>query len=211
MSRLIAHNSHYVVSASGDKIGSSIFERKKKFVESIPAALAGLNGLLAAAGGCFPALCDVLARVAELPRFAPQKDTGLVVDVCSFSYHRGVPDDYSGNGGGFVFDCRAVHNPGRYEPYKKLTGMDEPVKKFLEEKSEIAAFLANASSLVDTMVEEYLRRGFRHIQICFGCTGGQHRSVYSAEYMAHRLSQKYGIKVNVDHKMQGVAYTLEAR
>lgn len=188
-----------------------IFERKKKFVESIPAALEGLNGLLAAVCDRFPTLRDVLARVAALPRFAPQKDAGLVVDVYSFSYHRGIPDDYSGNGGGFVFDCRAVHNPGRYEPYKKLTGMDEPVKKFLEEKSEIAAFLANASSLVDTMVEEYLRRGFRHIQVCFGCTGGQHRSVYSAEYMAHHLSQKYGIKVNVNHKMQGVAYTLEAR
>lgn len=188
-----------------------IFEHKKKFVESIPAALAQLNELLAPVSFRYPSLADVLARVAALPRFEPQKKEGLVVDVYSFSYRRGVPEDYSGNGGGFVFDCRAIHNPGRYEPYKKLTGRDEPVMKFLEEQSNIAAFLDNAYSLVDEMVETYLERGFSHIQVCFGCTGGQHRSVYSAEHMAHHLSKKYGIKVNVDHKMQGIAYTLESQ
>ena len=188
-----------------------IFEHKKKFIESIPAALVQLNGLLAGVESLYPCLCDVLSRVAALPRFAPQKSEGLVADVYSFSYRRGIPEDYSGNGGGFVFDCRAIHNPGRYEPYKKLTGRDEPVMRFLEEQSEIASFLDNAYSLVDEMVDVYLERGFSHIQVCFGCTGGQHRSVYSAEHMAQHLSQKYGIKVNVDHKMQGIAYTLEPR
>ena len=188
-----------------------IFERKKKFVETIPAALAQLNELLASMGAFLPCLSDVVSRVSALPRFAPQKEGGLVVDIFSFSYHRGIPEDYSGNGGGFVFDCRAIHNPGRYEPYKKLTGMDEPVIKFLEEKSEIARFLENAYSLVDTMVEKYLERGFSHIQVSFGCTGGQHRSVYSAESMARHLSQKYGIKINVKHIMQNVSYAIDAK
>lgn len=188
-----------------------IFERKKKFVETIPAALAQLNELLASMGAFLPCLSDVVSRVSALPRFAPQKVGELVVDIYSFSYHRGIPEDYSGNGGGFVFDCRAIHNPGRYEPYKKLTGMDEPVIKFLEEKSEIARFLENAYSLVDTMVEKYLERGFSHIQVSFGCTGGQHRSVYSAESMARHLSQKYGIKINVKHIMQNVSYAIDAK
>ena len=143
-----------------------------------------------------------------MPRFVPDEHEGLVVDVYSFSYRRGIPEDYSGNGGGFVFDCRAIHNPGRYEPYKKLTGMDEPVKKFLEEQSRIADFLENVYALADNMVEDYLKRGFSHIQLCFGCTGGQHRSVYSAEHTAEHIAKKFGVRVNVNHIMQGVKYTL---
>lgn len=185
-----------------------LFERKKRFVESIPAAMAQLNELLCKVEDVLPTLCGLMKEIAAMPRFVPDEHEGLVVDVYSFSYRRGIPEDYSGNGGGFVFDCRAIHNPGRYEPYKKLTGMDEPVKKFLEEQSCIADFLENVYALADNMVEDYLRRGFSHIQLCFGCTGGQHRSVYSAEHTAEHIAKKFGVRVNVNHIMQGVKYTL---
>lgn len=185
-----------------------IIEHKKKFIESIPAALMQLSELLVEDKLGFPLLTSIINDVSRLPRFAPRKKGKLVVDVYSFSYHRGIPEDYSGNGGGFVFDCRAIHNPGRYEPYKKLTGMDEPVIKFLEENSTVSVFLEKVYSLVDEMVEKYIERGFSHIQVSFGCTGGQHRSVYSAEHTAHHIYEKYGITVNVNHIMQNKQYSL---
>ena len=186
-----------------------LFERKKAFVESIPAALEQLSALLD--GGEFPYIMSLVNEIAALPMFVRSESKELVVDVVSFSYKRGIPDDTSGNGGGFVFDCRAIHNPGRYEPYKKLTGMDEPVIKFLETESDIAAFLDNAYALVDEMVDTYKKRGFTHVQVCCGCTGGQHRSVYSAEHIARHVADKFGVKVVVTHKMQGVCYVIEAR
>ncbi|MBQ2787403.1 MAG: phosphotransferase [Bacteroidaceae bacterium] len=186
-----------------------IFERKKKFVESIPNALMQLHEILCSTKELFPVLCKIIEKVRLMPRFTPVDKGHLVVDVFSFSYHRGIPEDYSGNGGGFVFDCRAVHNPGRYQEYKKLTGMDAPVIKFLEEKSNITEFLNSVYSLVDPMVENYLERGFSHIQLCFGCTGGQHRSVYSAEHTAWHIAEKFGVKVNVNHIMQNKVYSIE--
>ena len=159
----------------------------------------------------FPLLYTLTRSTAKLPRFANHDSKSLTVDVLSFSYRRGIPEDYSGNGGGFVFDCRAIHNPGRYEPYKKLTGLDAPVIEFLEKESEIAQFLQSAYSMTDNMVETYLKRGFSHIQICCGCTGGQHRSVYSAEHIAHHIADKYGVRVNVNHTMQNISYTIEEK
>lgn len=187
-----------------------LFERKKTFVESIPAALMQLNDLLCRVQD-FPYLARVVGETARLPRFVKVEEKELTVDVISFSYKRGIPEDYSGNGGGFVFDCRAIHNPGRYEPYKKLTGMDEPVKHFLETESDIHAFLQNAYSLVDNMVSVYLERGFTHIQVCCGCTGGRHRSVYSAEHIARHIADKYAVCVRVNHSMLNVSYTLEKK
>lgn len=188
-----------------------LFERKKAFVESIPAALGQLEELLGQAAGDFPYILSLVREIAALPMFAARELGELTVDVMSFSYKRGIPDDTSGNGGGFVFDCRAIHNPGRYEPYKKLTGMDEPVIKFLEAESNIAEFLDNAYALVDNMVDTYKRRGFTHIQVCCGCTGGQHRSVYSAEHIARHVAEKFGVRVAVTHKMQNVSYVIESR
>ena len=187
-----------------------LFERKKAFIESIPAALKQLSELLGEKDD-FPYISSLVDEVSQLPVFATNKLAELTVDVMSFSYKRGIPDDNSGNGGGFVFDCRAIHNPGRYEQYKKLTGMDEPVIKFLEEDGEITAFLENAYSLVDNMVETYLRRGFNHVQVCCGCTGGQHRSVYSAEHIARHVADKFGVRVVVTHKMQNINYVIESR
>ena len=187
-----------------------LFERKKAFVESIPAALEQLLQLLAEVGD-FEYIRSLVQEISVLPMFVRNESKELTVDVVSFSYKRGIPDDTSGNGGGFVFDCRAIHNPGRYEPYKKLTGMDAPVIEFLEKESNIAEFLENAYALVDNMVDTYKKRGFTHIQVCCGCTGGQHRSVYSAEHIARHVADKFGVRVVVTHKMQGVHYVIEAK
>jgi RNase adaptor protein for sRNA GlmZ degradation len=126
---------------------------------------------------------------------------GLAVRIYSFSYHRGgVPKDKTGNGGGFVFDGRAIPNPGREEQFKNLTGKDAPVIDFLDQQESAQQFLAHARSLVDASVSEYRRRGFKNLMVSFGCTGGQHRSVYLAEQLARHLRGKNGLKVIVHHR-----------
>lgn len=134
----------------------------------------------------------------------------LVVRVFSFSFHKGIPGDDSGNGGGYVFDCRSTHNPGRYEPYKKLTGLDEPVIRFLEDDGEILVFLESVYKLVDAHVSRYIQRGFTDLMVCFGCTGGQHRSVYSAQHLAEHINKKFGIEVQICHREQHINQTLPA-
>lgn len=137
---------------------------------------------------------ETLVRMTGLPRLAPGSlGEGLTVTVTSFSFKKGIPEDPSGNGGGYVFDCRSIHNPGRYEPYKKLTGKDEPVIRFLEEDGEILTFLEHVYGVVEPHVETYSRRGFTSLMVSFGCTGGQHRSVYCAEHLAARLASKYPV------------------
>jgi hypothetical protein len=132
----------------------------------------------------------------------------LVVRVFSFSYGKGIPQDESGNGGGYVFDCRSTHNPGRYEPYKKLTGLDEPVIRFLEDDGEILTFLDSVYRLADAHVARYLQRGFTSLMFCFGCTGGQHRSVYSAQHLAEHIHRKFGIEVRICHREQNITQIL---
>lgn len=134
----------------------------------------------------------------------------LVVRVNSFSYHKGIPQDDSGNGGGYVFDCRSTHNPGRYEPYKQLTGLDEPVIRFLEDDGEILTFLENVYQLADRHVARYIERGFTNLMFSFGCTGGQHRSVYSAQHLAEHIHRKFGVEVRIMHREQHIEQTLEA-
>ena len=132
----------------------------------------------------------------------------LVVRVFSFSYHKGIPADESGNGGGYVFDCRSTHNPGRYEPYKKITGLDEPVIRFLEDDGEILTFLESVYQLADHHVERYMQRGFTSLMFSFGCTGGQHRSVYCAQHLAEHIHEKYGVEVHICHREQGITQEL---
>ena len=124
----------------------------------------------------------------------------LTVTVYSFSFKKGIPEDPSGNGGGYVFDCRSVHNPGKYERFKQLTGLDEPVIQFLEEDGEILRFLDHVYALVDAHVDRFLERGFTHLQVSFGCTGGQHRSAYSAQHLAEHLAAKYPVRVHLIHR-----------
>ncbi|NPD92115.1 RapZ C-terminal domain-containing protein [Xylanibacter muris] len=135
----------------------------------------------------------------------------LKVRVFSFSYRKGIPEDRSGNGGGYVFDCRSTHNPGRYEPYKKLTGLDEPVIRFLEDDGEILTFLESAYKLADAHVRRYIQRGFTDLMFSFGCTGGQHRSVYSAQHLAEHINRTFGVEVTVCHREQGITQTLKAK
>jgi RNase adaptor protein for sRNA GlmZ degradation len=126
----------------------------------------------------------------------------LTVRVYSFSFHRGLPQDESGNGGGFVFDGRSLPNPGREERFKTLTGKDTAVIDYLNQQDSVHQFLANAISLVDASVSAYQGRGFKHLMVSFGCTGGQHRSVYLAEQLAKHLRAGDGVAVVVHHREQ---------
>jgi len=135
----------------------------------------------------------------------------LVVRVYSFSFRNGIPEDTSGNGGGYVFDCRSTHNPGRYEPYKKLTGLDEPVIRFLEDDGEILTFMDSVYKLADHHVRRYIQRGFTSLMFCFGCTGGQHRSVFSAQHLAEHIHDKFGVEVRIEHREQNISQVLPAK
>lgn len=170
-----------------------------------------LRDLLKEAYPEYPYLCNVLRELTELKQFTDDlKKRQLTVKVMSFAYKKGIPDDPTGNGGGYVFDCRAVNNPGKYERYKPFTGLDEPVISFLEEDGEILRFLDSVYALVDASVKRYMERGFSNLSVCFGCTGGQHRSVYSAQHLAEHLNRKFGVKVELVHREQNIERTFEA-
>ncbi len=182
------------------------YEKKEHFLKSIPFALKNLETLLAknTIQIKLPELLKVLKAVTESPflrSISPANDR-LTVRISSFSYKKGIPHDPSGNGGGFVFDCRAIHNPGRYPEFKHLTGKDQQVQEFLEEKSTIGVFMTSVISLVSQSVEVYLSRGFTHLSVNFGCTGGQHRSVYAAEKLAEYLRNNYPVTVVLQHVEQ---------
>ena len=176
------------------------FERKQHFIDSIPPALDNLRQLLADGSFGYPELEQALGKLK-----APST---LVVRIFSFSYKKGIPQDDSGNGGGYVFDCRGTNNPGRYEQYKQLTGLDQPVIKFLEDDGEILTFLESVYQLADAHVKRYVERGFTSLMFSFGCTGGQHRSVYSAQHLAEHIHRHFpGVEVRLCHREQGITQT----
>ena len=188
------------------------FEKKAHFIQSVPYAIENLRQLLETDFPEYPYLCLMLRKLTELPQFASIRNRRkLTVRVISFSYKKGIPEEPSGNGGGYVFDCRAVHNPGKYEQYKQLTGRDKPVIDFLEQDGEILQFLEHVDALADAHVQRFLERGFTNLSICFGCTGGQHRSVYSAEHVAHHLNEKFGVRIRLIHREQHIEQILEPR
>lgn len=133
----------------------------------------------------------------------------LLVTIYSFSFKKGLPNDESGNGGGYVFDCRSTHNPGKYDEYKQMTGLDQPVIDFLEKDGEILTFLESVYRLVDHHVERFIERDFTNLQVSFGCTGGQHRSVYCAERLAQHLKANYPVKIHLIHRERGIDRCLE--
>ena len=181
-------------------------EHKADFVTAIPSAIKALGDLLDDSFDDLPYLMETLGRLATMERFLPQSQDGkLEVTIYSFSFKKGIPSDPSGNGGGYVFDCRSIHNPGRYEPYRKLTGRDEPVIEFLENDGEIIGFLDHVYGVVCPHVETFRGRGFTNLMVSFGCTGGQHRSVYCAEHLAHHLAEKYpDIHIRLIHREQNI-------
>jgi aminoglycoside/choline kinase family phosphotransferase len=187
-----------------------LFERKAHFLISIPLALRNFKWFLShkQVGIVLPEferLLGLIVRDEVIGRFEPvqaDKDTPLVVHINSFSYRKSIPDDDSGNGGGFVFDCRGILNPGRIPEFQPLTGRDKPVKDFLEQQTRMPEFLNSVYNLVDISVEDYIKRGFESLQISFGCTGGQHRSVYAADALARHLRNKFHVKIDLHHLEQ---------
>jgi aminoglycoside/choline kinase family phosphotransferase len=182
------------------------YEKKEHFLKSIPFALKNLEHLLKDVNLPveLPELFSVLNQLtqSEILKEIGQTKSNLTVTVSSFSYKNGYPADVSGNGGGHVFDCRALNNPGRYPEFKNLTGKDLEVQEFLEQKSEIGIFLNAVKLIVDQSVKVYLEREFTHLSISFGCTGGRHRSVYSAEKIAEYLRNNFPVNVVVTHREQ---------
>lgn len=185
-----------------------LLENKPHFRTSIGPALKNLNAFLndhtnIPAYTELRALLDSISSAAMQEHYAvaqPSQDVKLKVNICSFSYKKnGIPKDKSSHGGGYVFDCRGIKNPGRYKDYKFLSGLDEQVKQFLERETRMNEFLQHAESMVSLNVEDYMSRGFEHLSVSFGCTGGQHRSVYSAESLGAYISNKYKIPVEVTH------------
>ena len=200
---------HFVLFRTMQVLGAygfrGYFEKKPHFIQSVPYAIENLRQLLKEPYPEYPYLTEVLKSLTELKQFADGlQKRKLTVKVMSFAYKKGIPEDTTGNGGGYVFDCRAVNNPGKYERYKPFTGLDEPVIKFLEEDGEITTFLEHVYALVDASVKRYIERGFTNLSVCFGCTGGQHRSVYSAQHLAEHLNQKFGVQVNLVHREQNI-------
>ena len=207
----IKHYYGYVFIRSIQVLGAygfrGLYERKEHFIQSIPFALRNIKWLF---DNDYPALelpelKKVLGQLITSKQFEPfdkikSSASLLTLGINSFSYKiTGVPEDTSGNGGGFVFDCRFIHNPGRYEPYKKLTGRDESVINFLQHHSDMGDYLQDVYRIVDAAIENYIDRSFTNLQANFGCTGGQHRSVYAADALAKHVKEKYGINVVLHH------------
>lgn len=202
-----------------------MYEHKTMFQDPIIASLKAVASELRnfSLTETLPYITELFDGLMQMPRFQPQTNAGkLTVRVTSFSYKKGIPEDYSGNGGGFVFDCRAPHNPGRYKEYKKLTGKDQPVIDFLEGRpsqddvafpdhsgdrvgSELLMpeYMQHVYAIVDPAIETYMRRGFTSLMVSFGCTGGQHRSVYGAEHMAAHIRERFPeVEVVLTHREQ---------
>ena len=184
-----------------------MLQQKAHFVESIPLAVANLRALLEyLPADKFSQLAVSLKALCGVDRYAiPEERKGLTVEVNSFGYRKsGIPRDFTGNGGGFVFDCRAIENPGRYKEYATLTGLDKPVKDFLENGGEVIEFLEHAKAIVGASVSRYSERGFSNLKVSFGCTGGRHRSVYCAQKMAEWINATYGVRVELHHIERGI-------
>jgi hypothetical protein len=184
-----------------------LFERKAQFLTSIPLALKNLkwfieNQSIGISVPEFRRVLDLCVSDEIIEYFTPLQATELtplVVRINSFSYRREVPEDLSGNGGGFVFDCRGIDNPGRHEKFKTIHGRDKEVIDYLEQQTKMQIFLNSVFDIVDITVEEYIRRGFSNLIVSFGCTGGQHRSVYAADALARHLKNKFKVKIELKH------------
>lgn len=175
-------------------------EGKRYFTDSIPHALNAMRSFLEKMGMpiALPALSEVLRKIVDAPLGATP--VPLTVSISSFSFKSGLPESNAGHGGGFVFDCRCLPNPGRDERFKKLTGRDQSVVEFLRVSEEVGRFFEGCAALVEQAVTNFQSRRFASLTVCFGCTGGQHRSVFLAEELARRLRAKYSIVVTVEHR-----------
>ncbi|MGN0189445.1 MAG: phosphotransferase, partial [Candidatus Cryptobacteroides sp.] len=185
-----------------------LYEHKAQFTTCVIPTVGILRDFILEPPEGYPYLVSLLRELTELPKYEEKTyDDGksLEVKIYSFSYKKGIPEDFSGNGGGYVFDCRYIHNPGRYEQYRKLSGLDRPVIEFLEEDGEILRFLGNVEGMVVPHIGTYLKRGFTNLSVAFGCTGGQHRSVYCAERLAGRLAGLFPqVRIRLIHRERNI-------
>jgi len=187
-----------------------LFERKAHFLTSIPLALQNLqwfvnNQNIGIALPEFKRVLEICISEEVIQEFTPVQatpDTPLLVTINSFSYKKGIPADITENGGGYVFDMRGILNPGRIDEYKTQSGLDKPVKDFLEQHTDMPVFLNGVFIVVDISVTDYIKRGFKNLMINFGCTGGQHRSVYAAEALARHLRNKFKVNIELKHTNQ---------
>ena len=206
--KFVQHYYAYVYARIMQALGAygfrGFYERKVHFLQSVPYALKNLRWLLhnVKLPIALPTLTDAFTAMLgseKLLSLASDADN-LVLRIFSFSFHQGWPKDESGNGGGYVFDARSIPNPGREERFKNLTGKDAPVIEYLSQEDSVHQYLANVMSLVEGSVAAYRQRGFKNLMVSFGCTGGQHRSVYFAEQLAKRMRERPGIEVVVRHR-----------
>jgi len=209
--RFIAQYNGYVLIRLLQVLGAygfrGLFERKAHFLTSIPLALRNFKWFLdhKQVGIVLPEFERLLGLMVQdeiISRFEPvqaNEQTPLVVHINSFSYKKNIPADESGNGGGFVFDCRGILNPGRITEFKTQTGRDKEVKDFLEQQTRMPEYLNSIYNIVDISVEDYIKRGFESLSVNFGCTGGQHRSVYAADALARHLRNKFHVKIDLHH------------
>lgn len=181
------------------------FEKKPHFLQSVPFAIDNLRKLIQEPFQEYPYLQQILTELTNMRQFSDLRvERKLEVRIFSFSYKKGIPVDTTGNGGGYVFDCRAINNPGKYDHFKHFTGLDKEVKEFLEADGEVTKFLSHVYELADAHVTRFMERKFTNLMICFGCTGGQHRSVYCAQHLGEYLAKKYNISVIVYHREQDI-------
>jgi RNase adaptor protein for sRNA GlmZ degradation len=180
-----------------------LIEKKAHFIQSIPFAIKSLKQLLRQLKMEIeiPELMKALKTVSnfEFPQGNQAKD-GLTIHLKSFAYKAGIPNDFSGHGEGFVFDCRSLPNPGRLKEFADQTGLDKNVIAFLEEKDEVHSFLTRIRDLISQVIENYKQRNFSDLSVNFGCTGGQHRSVYCANTFSKFLREKFKVNVEVTHR-----------
>lgn len=204
---------HFVIFRTLQVLGAygfrGYFEKKPHFMQSVPYAIDNLRRILSEGEIAeYPYLSQVLSRLAGMKQFADLSGARkLEVTIYSFAYKKGIPDDMSGNGGGYVFDCRSINNPGKYEHYKHFTGLDKEVIDFLEEDGGVTKFLDHIFPLADAHIQRYIERKFSHLMFSFGCTGGQHRSVYCAQHLAEYVAKKFDVKVSLFHREQNIEKT----
>ena len=181
------------------------FEKKPHFLQSVPFAIDNLRKLIKEPFVEYPYLQQILEKLTTMRQFLDLRvEKKLEVRIFSFSYKNGIPIDESGNGGGYVFDCRAIDNPGKYEHFKHFTGLDAEVIKYLEDDGGVTVFMSHIYELADAHVKRYMDRKFTNLMFAFGCTGGQHRSVYCAQHLAEYLAKKYNISVLLFHREQEI-------
>jgi aminoglycoside/choline kinase family phosphotransferase len=192
-----------ILQAMGTYGFRGFYERKAHFLQSVPFALKNLRWLVhnVKLPIALPALLEALQGMLASEKLQDLASSAerLKVRIFSFSFHREIPADESGNGGGYIFDARCLPNPGREEQFRALTGKDSAVIDYLIRQASVHQYLANVQSLVDSSVSSYQRRGFKNLMVSFGCTGGQHRSVYLAEQLAQHLRESGGVDVAVRH------------